>query len=162
VVSIAACLCHAGKVTRLRLLGDTQHTTRIAFVEFAQAESALAALHCSGALLGGWPAPSRSPCAAAAGRAAAGAAAAAAAGAAAAAALPLLHKHVLQPCALVTRLPSCIRHCPTPPGSHGGCNTRPASRLAGSLPLRVSPSKTPVRGDKDDAEGGGGGGSFPA
>ncbi|GAY66154.1 hypothetical protein CUMW_246530 [Citrus unshiu] len=36
-----------GEVQRLRLLGDYQHSTRIAFVEFAMAESAIAALNCS-------------------------------------------------------------------------------------------------------------------
>lgn len=41
-----------GKVTKLRLLGDYHHSTRIAFVEFATPESAKAALHISGALLG--------------------------------------------------------------------------------------------------------------
>lgn len=42
----------AGKVSQLRLLGDYAHPTRIAFVEFVMAEGAMAALHCSGALLG--------------------------------------------------------------------------------------------------------------
>lgn len=42
----------AGKVSRIRLLGDYAHATRIAFVEFIEAEGALAALNCSGALLG--------------------------------------------------------------------------------------------------------------
>jgi hypothetical protein len=42
----------AGKVSRIRLLGDYAHATRIAFVEFHHAEGALAALNCSGALLG--------------------------------------------------------------------------------------------------------------
>ncbi|CAL5187227.1 unnamed protein product [Lathyrus oleraceus] len=41
-----------GEVTRLRLLGDQVHSTRIAFVEFAIAESAILALNCSGMLLG--------------------------------------------------------------------------------------------------------------
>lgn len=41
-----------GKVTKIRLLGDYHHSTRIAFVEFATPESAKAALHISGALLG--------------------------------------------------------------------------------------------------------------
>ncbi len=41
-----------GPVARLRLLGDATHNTRIAFVEFAAAEGAKAALNCSGALLG--------------------------------------------------------------------------------------------------------------
>ncbi|KAI4366021.1 hypothetical protein MLD38_021950 [Melastoma candidum] len=44
-----------GKVTRLRLLGDHVHSTRIAFVEFAAAESATAALSCSGMVLGTQP-----------------------------------------------------------------------------------------------------------
>ncbi|XP_019449255.1 PREDICTED: polyadenylate-binding protein-interacting protein 9-like isoform X1 [Lupinus angustifolius] len=41
-----------GEVTRLRLLGDHQHLSRIAFVEFAVAQSAIIALRCSGMLLG--------------------------------------------------------------------------------------------------------------
>ncbi|XP_022891142.1 polyadenylate-binding protein-interacting protein 12-like [Olea europaea var. sylvestris] len=53
-----------GEVHRLRLLGDYQHTTRIAFVEFVMAESAIAALNCSGAVLGSLPirvSPSKTP-----------------------------------------------------------------------------------------------------
>lgn len=42
----------AGTVSKIRLLGDWQHATRIAFVEFVNAESAKLALGCSGALLG--------------------------------------------------------------------------------------------------------------
>ncbi|KAI4333397.1 hypothetical protein L6164_018218 [Bauhinia variegata] len=56
----AAC----GEVTRLRLLGDHVHSTRIAFVEFAMAESAIIALNCSGMLLGSQPirvSPSKTP-----------------------------------------------------------------------------------------------------
>lgn len=46
----------AGKVSKIRLLGDWQHATRIAFVEFVNADSAKLALGCSGALLGLlWP-----------------------------------------------------------------------------------------------------------
>lgn len=41
-----------GEVTRLRLLGDHVHSTRIAFVEFALAESATTALSCSGMIVG--------------------------------------------------------------------------------------------------------------
>ena len=41
-----------GSVSKIRLLGDWQHSTRIAFVEFYNAESAKLALGCSGALLG--------------------------------------------------------------------------------------------------------------
>ncbi|CAN0922731.1 Polyadenylate-binding protein-interacting protein 10 [Linum grandiflorum] len=44
-----------GEVQCLRLLGDYHHSTRIAFVEFAMAESAIAALNCSGAVLGSLP-----------------------------------------------------------------------------------------------------------
>ncbi len=44
-----------GKVAKLRLLGDYQHSTRIAFVEFEHAESAAAALDCSGLMLGSLP-----------------------------------------------------------------------------------------------------------
>lgn len=53
-----------GEVSRLRLLGDYQHSTRIAFVEFVLAESAMAALNCSGAILGSLPlrvSPSKTP-----------------------------------------------------------------------------------------------------
>ncbi|OVA04710.1 RNA recognition motif domain [Macleaya cordata] len=44
-----------GEVYRLRLLGDYHHSTRIAFVEFVMAESAIAALNCSGVVLGSLP-----------------------------------------------------------------------------------------------------------
>ncbi len=53
-----------GRVSKLRLLGDYQHATRICFVEFFKAESAIAALNCSGALLGSLPirvSPSKTP-----------------------------------------------------------------------------------------------------
>ncbi|KFK45036.1 hypothetical protein AALP_AA1G335900 [Arabis alpina] len=53
-----------GEVYRLRLLGDYQHSTRIAFVEFIMAESAIAALNCSGVVLGSLPirvSPSKTP-----------------------------------------------------------------------------------------------------
>ncbi|KAJ0832171.1 putative RNA recognition motif domain, nucleotide-binding alpha-beta plait domain superfamily [Helianthus annuus] len=53
-----------GEVYRLRLLGDYNHLTRIAFVEFVMAESAIAALNCSGAVLGSLPirvSPSKTP-----------------------------------------------------------------------------------------------------
>ncbi|KAL8211338.1 hypothetical protein R6Q57_005775 [Mikania cordata] len=53
-----------GEVYRLRLLGDYSHSTRIAFVEFVMAESAIAALNCSGAVLGSLPirvSPSKTP-----------------------------------------------------------------------------------------------------
>jgi RNA recognition motif-containing protein len=53
-----------GEVTRLRLLGDHVHSTRIAFVEFALAESAITALSCSGMVLGSQPvrvSPSKTP-----------------------------------------------------------------------------------------------------
>ncbi|XP_030540282.1 polyadenylate-binding protein-interacting protein 11 isoform X2 [Rhodamnia argentea] len=52
------------KVYRLRLLGDYHHSTRIAFVEFVMAESAIAALNCSGVVLGALPirvSPSKTP-----------------------------------------------------------------------------------------------------
>ena len=50
------CTCvGAGPVSKIRLLGDTQHNSKIAFVEFATAESARAALKLSGALLGACP-----------------------------------------------------------------------------------------------------------
>ncbi|CAI9088950.1 OLC1v1023416C4 [Oldenlandia corymbosa var. corymbosa] len=41
-----------GEVSRLRLLGDHVHSTRIAFVEFVMAESAIVALDCCGEVLG--------------------------------------------------------------------------------------------------------------
>ncbi|KAJ0250481.1 Polyadenylate-binding protein-interacting protein 8 [Hirschfeldia incana] len=53
-----------GEVTRIRLLGDLMHSTRIAFVEFAMAESAVGALNCSGVVLGSQPirvSPSKTP-----------------------------------------------------------------------------------------------------
>lgn len=53
-----------GKVAKIRLLGDFAHSTRIAFIEFTQAEGAMAALNCSGALLGSLPirvSPSKTP-----------------------------------------------------------------------------------------------------
>ncbi|CAN8259369.1 unnamed protein product [Cochlearia groenlandica] len=53
-----------GEVTRLRLLGDQLHSTRIAFVEFALADSALGALNCSGMVVGSQPirvSPSKTP-----------------------------------------------------------------------------------------------------
>ncbi|KAK8652386.1 hypothetical protein V6N13_061404 [Hibiscus sabdariffa] len=53
-----------GEVYRLRLLGDYNHSSRIAFVEFVMAESAIAALNCSGVVLGSLPirvSPSKTP-----------------------------------------------------------------------------------------------------
>ncbi|XP_074281595.1 polyadenylate-binding protein-interacting protein 12-like [Silene latifolia] len=53
-----------GEVNRLRMLGDHHHSTRIAFVEFIMAESAISALNCSGAVLGMLPirvSPSKTP-----------------------------------------------------------------------------------------------------
>ncbi|XP_074317609.1 polyadenylate-binding protein-interacting protein 11-like [Silene latifolia] len=41
-----------GQVYRSKMLGDNRHPTRIAFVEFVMAESATAALNCSGVVLG--------------------------------------------------------------------------------------------------------------
>ncbi|XP_051126007.1 polyadenylate-binding protein-interacting protein 9-like [Andrographis paniculata] len=41
-----------GEISCLRLLGDQTHSTRIAFVEFFMAESAIIALDCCGELLG--------------------------------------------------------------------------------------------------------------
>ncbi|XP_073037794.1 polyadenylate-binding protein-interacting protein 9-like isoform X1 [Primulina eburnea] len=41
-----------GEVSRLRLLGDHMHSTRIAFVEFSMAESAILALDCCGEIVG--------------------------------------------------------------------------------------------------------------
>ncbi|XP_013629641.1 PREDICTED: polyadenylate-binding protein-interacting protein 10-like [Brassica oleracea var. oleracea] len=52
-----------GEVFRLRL-GDYHNHTRIAFVEFAMADSAITALHCSGMVLGALPirvSPSKTP-----------------------------------------------------------------------------------------------------
>nr|XP_043623576.1 polyadenylate-binding protein-interacting protein 9-like [Erigeron canadensis] len=53
-----------GEVSRLRLLGDNVHSTRIAFVEFVMAESAIMALDCCGQPLGAQPvrvSPSKTP-----------------------------------------------------------------------------------------------------
>ncbi|KAL3630082.1 Poly(A) RNA polymerase cid11 [Castilleja foliolosa] len=53
-----------GEVYRLRLLGDHHHSSRICFVEFELAESAMAALNCSGVILGSLPirvSPSKTP-----------------------------------------------------------------------------------------------------
>lgn len=53
-----------GEVSRLRLLGDNVHSTRIAFVEFVMAESAIMALDCCGQPLGTQPirvSPSKTP-----------------------------------------------------------------------------------------------------
>ncbi|KAH6816829.1 CTC-interacting domain 12 [Perilla frutescens var. frutescens] len=44
-----------GKVYRIKQLGDKHHSSHIAFVEFALAESATAALNCSGVVLGSLP-----------------------------------------------------------------------------------------------------------
>lgn len=41
-----------GHVSKIRLLGDAQHDTKIAFVEFASKDSTAAALRCTGAMLG--------------------------------------------------------------------------------------------------------------
>ncbi|KAF6159595.1 hypothetical protein GIB67_034557 [Kingdonia uniflora] len=53
-----------GEVYRLRLLGDYHHSTRIAFVEFVMAESAITALSVSGCVVGSLPirvSPSKTP-----------------------------------------------------------------------------------------------------
>ncbi|KAI7751750.1 hypothetical protein M8C21_009192 [Ambrosia artemisiifolia] len=53
-----------GEVSRIRLLGDHVHSTRIAFVEFVMAESAILALDCCGQTLGTQPirvSPSKTP-----------------------------------------------------------------------------------------------------
>nr|XP_043619525.1 polyadenylate-binding protein-interacting protein 8-like [Erigeron canadensis] len=53
-----------GEVSRIRLLGDHVHSTRIAFVEFVMAESAIIALDCCGQTLGSQPirvSPSKTP-----------------------------------------------------------------------------------------------------
>ena len=44
-----------GPIAKSRLLGQSHHPTRIAFIEFARAESAMGALNCSGAMLGSFP-----------------------------------------------------------------------------------------------------------
>ena len=41
-----------GPVSKIRLLGDAQHDTKIAFVEFSSKDSTAAALRCTGAMLG--------------------------------------------------------------------------------------------------------------
>ena len=42
-------------MSKIRLLGDSQHSAKIAFIEFVTAESARAALKLSSALLGTLP-----------------------------------------------------------------------------------------------------------
>ncbi|KAH0890420.1 hypothetical protein HID58_052849 [Brassica napus] len=52
------------QVHHLRLLGDYHHPTRIGFVEFVMAESAITALNCSGVIVGSLPirvSPSKTP-----------------------------------------------------------------------------------------------------
>ncbi|KAM0938599.1 putative RNA recognition motif domain, ataxin-2, RNA-binding domain superfamily [Dioscorea sansibarensis] len=46
---------NCGPISRLRLLGDKRHPTRIAFIEFVQDDSANAALRCTGFYLGVFP-----------------------------------------------------------------------------------------------------------
>ena len=48
---LPACL-PAGPIERFRVLGDTQHTSKIAFLEFKSVENAREAIKCSGAILG--------------------------------------------------------------------------------------------------------------
>lgn len=53
-----------GSIAKSRLLGQSHHPTRIAFIEFMRAESAMGALNCSGAVLGNFPirvSPSKTP-----------------------------------------------------------------------------------------------------
>ncbi|CAM8995528.1 unnamed protein product [Rhodiola kirilowii] len=55
---------YCGEVNRLRILGDYHHSTKIAFVEFVTAESAIAALNLSGSVVGSLPirvSPSKTP-----------------------------------------------------------------------------------------------------
>ena len=56
-----SCCCPAGPVSKIRLLGDYHHATRIAFIEFDKADSAKIALNCSGALLGAPGCPQHCP-----------------------------------------------------------------------------------------------------
>ena len=56
-LKLTVVLC-AGPIRQVRLKSDTQHSTRIAFVEFEDAADAQKALReCSGALLGAAPYP---------------------------------------------------------------------------------------------------------
>ena len=53
-----------GPISKSRVLGQKDHPTKIAFIEFARAESAMSALNCSGAALGRYPirvSPSKTP-----------------------------------------------------------------------------------------------------
>ena len=55
---------NCGAVSRSRLLGNDKHPTRIAFIEFQRAESAMGALNCSSAVIGQYPlrvSPSKTP-----------------------------------------------------------------------------------------------------
>lgn len=110
-------LC-TGAVTKLRLLGDSQHMSRIAFVEFGEAESANRALDISGALLGAHCSVAR------------------------------LHSWNEMPwltsgTMLCFARTMCLNH-----------RYKVADRLspAGMLPLRISPSKTPVRSSPTDIQ----------
>ncbi|KAL6846384.1 hypothetical protein ACP4OV_023832 [Aristida adscensionis] len=53
-----------GEISRLKVLGDDRHATNIAFIEFAEIDSAIAALGCTGICVGGVPiriSPSKTP-----------------------------------------------------------------------------------------------------
>ena len=53
-----------GSISKSRVLGQMDQSTKIAFIEFALAESAMSALNCSGAILGRFPirvSPSKTP-----------------------------------------------------------------------------------------------------
>ncbi|KAL8205399.1 hypothetical protein R6Q57_008950 [Mikania cordata] len=63
-IKVAKYVVLVAKVSRIRLLGDSVHSTRIAFVEFVMAESAIVALDCCGQTLGTQPirvSPSKTP-----------------------------------------------------------------------------------------------------
>uniref|UniRef100_J3MWH0 RRM domain-containing protein n=2 Tax=Oryza brachyantha TaxID=4533 RepID=J3MWH0_ORYBR len=58
------CEEYFGQVSRIRLLGDDQHATRIAFIEFAEVNGAINALNSSGIFASGQPirmCPSKTP-----------------------------------------------------------------------------------------------------
>ncbi len=137
----APCRPPAGKVSRIRLLGDYAHSTRIAFVEFHHAEGALAALNCSGALLGkqqgsraaSEPRPGR-----------------------------FVTWQLVTDRVIPLGRPGEHRHTGVHPVWFTSCLLLPITQHpmdllwcpAGSLPIRVSPSKTPVKVDSSARDGG--------
>lgn len=130
----------AGPVSKIRLLGDYHHPTRIAFVEFTNAESARAALNCSGAMLG----EPHSFVLLTVGRVSCDDMLDT--NTACHVYVQLVHVQLLTLLAnavvgLWCKVTSCT------PARHAHLFANMLLRSAGSTPVRVSPSKTPVRPD---------------